>query len=406
MNEKNFGKSLGYLGVLIFLMLLAPALPAQTNAPQQPSGRFLFVVDTSSAMRRRAPAVQKAVENLLRSSMSAQLRAGDTVGVWTFNEELYTGRFPLQRWSPELTETVASNVVAFLKAQPYQKQSHYEVVAPALERIVKDSYKLTVLLVTDGDEKITGTPFDRQIAGAFAEKFKEQQKARLPFITVLRVSRATYVNASVNLAPWPVEFPAFPPDPKIAGAPKPKPPEIQPAPRPAVPPLMVIGQKPELTAGTNAPTTPTTPVKIEAPNLAVTPTPSQLNSSEIKSASAPILTPTPAEVGTKPAPGPVSESVRLPPSTTLIEPAPVANPPEARSPAVANTTMNEVAPTNQTTPVALAIQPEPGFSRMGMVAIGVALVLLAGGLFFVMQRRARNAAHASLITRSMDRDRK
>jgi hypothetical protein len=66
--------------------------------------------------------------------------------------------------------------------------------------------------------------------------------------------------------------------------------------------------------------------------------------------------------------------------------------------------MNEVAPPNQPTPVALAIQPEPGFSRLGMIAIGVALVLLTGGLFFVMQRRARNATRASLITRSMDRD--
>jgi hypothetical protein len=41
-----------------------------------------------------------------------------------------------------------------------------------------------------------------------------------------------------------------------------------------------------------------------------------------------------------------------------------------------------------------------------MVAVGIGVVLLTGGLFFVRQRRARHAAHASLITRSMDRDRK
>ena len=203
-----------FAALLVFPFFNLP-LSAQTNAARDLSSRYLFIVDKSAAMSRYAPATQKAVEHLLQSSLGAQLRAGDTVGVWTFDEELHAGRFPLQQWSPEQSANVASNVLAFLRSQTFQKKSRYEVVAPALGQVVRDSYKLTVLLVTDGDEKLSGTPFDHQIQNAFAQSFKAQQKARQPFITVLRASRGQFRNAAVNLAPWPVEFPAFPPEPEI-----------------------------------------------------------------------------------------------------------------------------------------------------------------------------------------------
>jgi hypothetical protein len=441
MKQSKFTKSCGRLGALMVLALWAWPVFAQTNAPPDRSGRFLFIVDTSAAMRRRAPAVQKAVENLLRSSMGAQLQAGDTLGVWTFDEELAAGRFPLQRWSPETGASVANNVVAFLKAQRYQKQSRFEVVAPALKLIVKESYRLTVLLVTDGNETITGIPFDREIQGVWERYFKTQQKARMPFITVLRVNRGQIINATVNLAPWPVEFPAFPPEPELVEAQKLKSPESKPVPRSTVPSLIVIGKKPEAPAAadtnvvTAAPTENNVPIKVEATSPPVTPATPQLNPDESKPAPAPSLVPTPPEATTKPAePATPMPSASLPPATgagtpPLGSPAPAeatqpvrtpvvetkpalpATPPVAPSattqpPAGPSSPANEIAPTNPPAPVALAVQSEPGFSRVGLVAIGVTILLLAGGSFFVLQRRARHAAHASLITRSMDRDRK
>ena len=47
-------------------------------------------------MQPRAGAVLKAVQDLLASGLSGQLRRGDSLGVWTFNEELSAGRFPLR----------------------------------------------------------------------------------------------------------------------------------------------------------------------------------------------------------------------------------------------------------------------------------------------------------------------
>src|SRR5689334_10730875 len=88
-------------GLVLSVLCFAPSLPAQTAGAMGSSGRYLFIVDTSYSMRRRADAVQKTASNLLLSGMRGELRRGDTIGIWTINEDLYTGRLPLQRWTPE-----------------------------------------------------------------------------------------------------------------------------------------------------------------------------------------------------------------------------------------------------------------------------------------------------------------
>ena len=59
-------------------------------------GRYLFIFDTSSSMKKRLPAVKKTLTSMLATSMGGQLHTGDTIGVWTFNQDLYPGDVPLQ----------------------------------------------------------------------------------------------------------------------------------------------------------------------------------------------------------------------------------------------------------------------------------------------------------------------
>src|SRR6266446_5457929 len=88
---------------IVLLALSFGQLWAQTNTakPSARSNRFLLIVDTSRVMERRADATLRVVQGLLVSAMNGQFRRGDTFGIWTFNEELYAGRFPLQQWSAE-----------------------------------------------------------------------------------------------------------------------------------------------------------------------------------------------------------------------------------------------------------------------------------------------------------------
>src|SRR5262245_14270110 len=95
-----------FAALLIAATLLSGVVARAQNAQGKPmENRFLFVVDTSSAMERSAPAAQRAILDLLQSGIQNQLRPGDTLGVWTYNEKLNTG-FPMQRWSEDLKESV------------------------------------------------------------------------------------------------------------------------------------------------------------------------------------------------------------------------------------------------------------------------------------------------------------
>ena len=105
-----------WLGLALAGQLLAAQIP---KPAAKPPGRYLFVVETSSDMRRCAGAVEEALRAMLRYDLNGQLRRGDTLGVWTFNEQLYAGRFPMEVWTPERREIAAGNVLEFLKKQRY-----------------------------------------------------------------------------------------------------------------------------------------------------------------------------------------------------------------------------------------------------------------------------------------------
>jgi hypothetical protein len=246
--------------LLLCLSLGAPQLAAQ---PAVSSSRYLLIVDTSGSMQRRAKGMLSTVQDLLASGMQGQLRRGDTLGVWTFNEELYTGRFPLQVWEPEEQRAIGRRALAFLKAQHYAKQPNLDKVIPALDHVVKDSEVITVILISAGDANIHGTPFDGRINDVYARWRNEQPKARKPLVTVLRARNGKIANCSVTPAPGPVEIlPLPPPEAPVVRTEKPAP--APPATRLVMaPPLILSGKRlPPETAG---------PSKREAPVKAETP---------------------------------------------------------------------------------------------------------------------------------------
>src|SRR5262245_48693294 len=79
----------------------APATTTRPAATAVTSNRFLFVMDTSAAMKSHAYDMVAAVMKTIRSSASGQIHNGDSVGVWTFNEDVFTGNLALQTWAVE-----------------------------------------------------------------------------------------------------------------------------------------------------------------------------------------------------------------------------------------------------------------------------------------------------------------
>jgi hypothetical protein len=235
-------------GLVLSAGLSLGPLSAQTNvvrtAPS--SDRCLIIVETSKSMQRRADAVVGAVRGLLASGLDGQLQAGDTLGLWTFNEDLYAGRFPLQTWSAQAQEDITQRTVAFLKAQKYEKLGRFDKVVPAMSRLLNDSELITVILISSGDGEVQGTPIDGRINEYYNQWREQQQKARIPFIIVLRVRNGQLLACSLNTTPWPVEMPRLKseirtaetvPEDSAKAAPK--------NPPPAVPPLIVSRNEPQ-----------------------------------------------------------------------------------------------------------------------------------------------------------------
>jgi len=429
------------LAFLISILVLGPLwVCAQSNAPSNhlPVDRFLLIVETSRAMQRRADGSLHAVQGLVASGMRGQMHQGDSLGVWTFNESLYTGRLPTQDWSAESRRAIAGEVHKFLQSQPYEKQAHLDKVIPTMMRVVKASEFITVVLVTEGTQEIHGTPYDQQINQSYKTWGSQQLEAKMPFITVLQARHGQFTGYTVAPAPWPVDLPPLPAELRI-----PKPGHAQPSapvakalpPASTVPPLIITGKKPEAPPATNSNAQVTKPLVVAAgteekktdikvDSINQTPTnafpsstatlttdagppapPIKESVSDHSGSIAASLTQTSGQAEKarlEPQPGPNVTQAPAPIQIQARTEAPVATQGPQSSQKLEPQPANAPAPL--ATEIAVAV-PQRSFVNAQILAGAVIICLLAAGVFvWSWKRRSRPASHVSLITRSFDRE--
>ena len=217
--ENRSGRTVSLLALVAVLVLSSPPmLIAQTNSSAKPasSKRYLLVFETSRGMQRRSDNAIKVAAELIRSGLNGQMHAGDTLGVWTFNETLSAGKFPLAKWSPETAAKTAAQVGLFLSQQRYEKNGDFRTVMPSLNAVVQASEYLTIALISTGENDINGTAFDSSVNESFKTWRDEQQKVKMPLVTLLRAKRGQFISYSVTAAPWQIEVPQWPAEPQVA----------------------------------------------------------------------------------------------------------------------------------------------------------------------------------------------
>ena len=375
--------------------------PGRAQSATQIGGeRFLFIFDASSEMKRRQTAVQAEVTQLLATSMGGQLHAGDSIGVWTFGQELSTTPFPQLRWLPEDAVSIASEINKFVGKQGFAGKTRFGALQPRLNQVIQGSGRLTVLIFSDGGDDINWTPYDPGINQVFKQRASEEKNARQPFVLVFRTQLGQYTGCTMNFPPGMVSIPEFPPLPAPPAPPAPTnpPPPAPPTPTNPPPPapevkapigapLIIIGTtvhtnwppeppppKPEPAAPTNvAPVMPTNIVSIAPTNAVEPPQPT-------------IPKPT---IQTNEAPAPPVNPV--PPTNST--PAPLPKPVSATPP----------SPTASTNPAASSPE-DSGPTHKVALAIGGALLVAGGGLAVLAAFRSRRTDRSSLITRSMRKE--
>ncbi len=400
--------------VILLAALCALLAPASFG---QSSNRWLFIYETSSSMRARAKGVEDVTRDLLSTGMHGQIRKGDSIGIWTFNDKLRAGDAPLQFWSPESGPTVIQHTIQFVRGVQYAKSGNLNTAITNLLHVVGMSDVITVFLFTDSDGTINGTPFDDSINEYYKGNYKDLKKANMPMVTVFRGERGYITTNTLDLAPWPVEIPPLP----VRLPPKPvvKPHVEPPKPPPPLAPIIFDGRKPE-----NAPATENNPSETAPPAA----TPAMTNSaprSETPSSTPPIAS-RPESPGSVPA-------VVIPAGTGAVEvpraSAPVAADPIRNPPAAAETGTGNQSSSNSTAVAVASTQPPakpeppasgaipaahpevqtatsaPGpnlFSSRNILIASVAFTVLVVGLLLISARHSRS--QGSLITRSLDRE--
>jgi hypothetical protein len=335
------------------------------RATEQQPERWLLVVDVSAPMKNRAPAVREALAGLLGSAMQGQLQKSHELGLWTFNDQLHTELDPFI-WDDTRTNEIIKSMLGFVEKQKFSRQTQFSETLTNLQSLVRDSRQITVILFSDGDEAIQGTPYDEAIAAFFQQNSGEARAGKVPLLTVLRGWHGEWIGREQSFPPWPVVFPGFPSEPARV-----------------IPDAgMETNAGPAGPVGSTVPSLPRRKVVAAEPLIVRGPDPL---SKEIEEKG----------LATNTAAG----------NIIIQKPALELAPPEPRTNAVvaieAPVTLEPATPEPASKPPA----PEPA-PRPLRFWVGAAAGLLALGLATALLLRRRLSAHrrTSLITRSMNKD--
>jgi hypothetical protein len=363
--------------------LIALALPcasfAVTNVPPVVPDRYLFVLDVSAPMRPRAQAVQQAVTSLLVSGFHGQIKDGDEIGIWTFNNQLHSGDFPLLSWKESERNDLTRKVLNFVSSLTYANETRFDQVRPDLLAVVKDSYRITVILVCDGDEVIQGTPFDLSIAKYFQENAAELKTRKAPIIIVMRGYKGQFIGHKISYPPWPLELPFFPAEPEPVKVPE-----------PVEPPKQEADATPTDGLLKGLATTNKGPIVYAEPLI-------------VRGGDRPAR-----EAALKPAPTNAMPAPAIPSNALAANVASgEGSPPQTRSNVASPATLppsgsDETAVTSVTPLATEAGEETSGTGKwLGLIGVGVIALVVVGAAAWFLRRKPRSTGGTSLITRSM-----
>jgi hypothetical protein len=142
----------------------------------------------------------QAIFDLIYSGLDGRMRKGDTYGVWTFNEQLYAGVYPMQVWDAQKKLEHASSVGRFLRSRKYDKEGNVTNLVRQLEGVLRVAKDLNVFIVTDGNTLLNGTPFDAKVNANYRERAAQVQETKRPLVTTLTARNGQFTGACVTIA--------------------------------------------------------------------------------------------------------------------------------------------------------------------------------------------------------------
>ncbi len=150
---------------------------------------------------------------------------------------------------------------------------------------------ITIFIISTGDGKMKGTPFDAEINALYRQSIKDMKGRRMPIVTVLQARAGKVLHYTENALPWPVVMPE---------------------------PLLTLNTPrtfPPVSAPKKSPAT--NPPVVKAPVITPPPVPPTIPAAQIPNSTPAPVTPAPTVVATAPAPPPPLEIAPNQSATTL-----------------------------------------------------------------------------------------
>ncbi|HXT39855.1 MAG TPA: hypothetical protein VN887_07525 [Candidatus Angelobacter sp.] len=415
------------LGFCLALHLSAQDAPPPGNPTDEvnearPAYRYLFVVDTSSAMSRQKDIAIDTVSKLILSGVGGRIRPGDAWGLWTFDDQLHTNIFPAQKWDAPQRRDVANRVFRLLRDQPHKKKKrHLDQVLAAISDEAKNSDGLTVFLFTDGTEPVKGSPFDDSINGILSKNASGMRKVKKPFVIVFVAQDGRLAADGVSPGGEPIFVPRLAKKPDTpsntsatqAGTGTKRDARVTSQPLPAKRSLSVEeisqalreAQRKQTNATVSAPPG---PLILRGTNTTPQSEPARTNGE----ASAPVPNgrPSPGDATVPPQPAvtrtaSAGENASVPAKTTPTPPQqsgdaiPTVNPSEEH-------TLDAPGVPSASPQTAAVLQPEAASTGWKYLLAAAALLLVALTLAWLYVRSIRYVPRPSIISRSLDREKK
>ena len=170
----------------------------QVNAAEPDLDRYLFLVDTSQQMAPHRDAMARFIGENIRTGFEGWAKRGEPVGLWVFNEHLTRDAVPIEFWTEAQKDRIAERAERFVALCRFEKTSQLDRIVSSMQKIVASSDALTLFILSDTQQRISGTPFDSLVNDIYRNFSHRGNTSSPAVVTRLLVRHGQFTGWSVQ----------------------------------------------------------------------------------------------------------------------------------------------------------------------------------------------------------------